>query len=404
MSSFSGIPKELFGCCERSYKIKKPIAKLKELQAVLQPEMEKLNPAITGHVSRTKIMGTNEYNDWAWLYFNTIGREAFRFSQLTVNMSPSRLFAGVNVRTSREYSTYRKRIDENPLLFEQMLCGLSGREWIITDDGGWEKEVPRHFTIEELRGELLKPRLFWINASFEKNDSILRSEKIAAEIFNIFKDLYNIYAFASGNEAVTQPSPKEGVFKASILVESEESYPRSDSEEMQRIGIFLSSLKALEISKGAHLPGKNDQVIVKRTALEYNLKPITLNVGEETVTIFSDKELQPFKRQIDLQYSNFSKLIKQIARLLNLPAGFLKIAYINPTTDARYVKQGEEVEVFVNLAHFETRKNLFYWLFSISREISYVKTHRLGYTFVKELQKIIEFGLNNLGSSWARVF
>jgi hypothetical protein len=403
MLSFSGIPEELFGCCERSYKINRPIAKLKELQAVLQPEMEKLNPAITGHVSRTKIMGTNEYNDWAWLYFNTIGREAFRFSQLTVNMSPSALFVGVNVRTSMEYSAYRKRIDQNPLLFEQMLCGLSGREWIITDDGNWEKKIPRRFTIEELRGELLKPRLFWINASFKKTDSILRSEKIATEIFNIFKDLYNVYAFASGNEAITQPSPKKGVFETSVFAESEESYPRSDSEEMQRIGIFLSSLKALDISKKAHLPGKNDQVIVKRTALEYDLKPITLNIGEESVTIFSDKELQPFKSQIDLQYSSFSKLTKQIAKLLNIPAGFLKIAYINSSTDARYVKQGEKGGIFVNLAHFETRKSLFYWLFSISREISYVKTHRLGYPFVKELQRIIEFALNNLGSPQALV-
>ena len=398
MLSFSGIPEQLFSCCERSHKIKKPIAKLKELQAFLQPEMEKLNPAITSHVSRTKTMGTNEYNDWAWLYFSTIGREAFRFSQLTVNMSPSALFAGVNVRTSREYSVYRRRIDENPLLFEQILCGLSGREWIITDDGDWEKKVPRRFTIEELRGELLKPRLFWINATFKKTDSILMSGKTTTEIFNIFKDLYNIYALASGNETITQPSPKEGVFETGILVESDESYPRSDSEEMQRIGIFLSSLKAFDISKKAHLPGRNDQVIVKRTALEYDLRPIALNVGEETATIFSDKELEPFRHKIGLQYASFSKLMKQIAGLLNVPVGFLKIAYINPSTDARYLKQGEEGAIFVNLAHFENRKNLFYWLFSISREISYAKTHRFGYPFVKELQRIIEFGLNNLGS------
>jgi hypothetical protein len=401
MSSFGGIPEELFSYCERSYKIRKPIAKLKELKAVLQPEMEKLNPAITGHVSRTKVMGTNEYNDWAWLYFSTIGRDAFRFSQLTVNMSPSALFAGVTVRTSSEYSAYKKRIDENPLLFEQILCGLSGREWIITDDGNWEKKVPRRFTTEELRGELLKPRLFWINATFKKTDSILRSGKIATEIFNIFRDLYNIYALASGNEAITQPSPKEGVFKTSILVESDESYPRSDSEDMRRIGIFLSSLKTFDNLKKAHLPGRNDQVIVRRTALEYDLRPISLNIGEETATIFSDKELEPFRHQIDLQYVSFSKLMKQIAGLLDLPAGFLKIAYVNPSTDARYIKQAEEGAVFVNLAHFEIRRNLFYWLFSISREISYVKTRRLGYPFVKELQRIVEFGLNNLGSSRA---
>jgi hypothetical protein len=128
------------------------------------------------------------------------------------------------------------------------------------------------------------------------------------------------------------------------------------------------------------------------------LKPIALNIGEETATIFSDKELEPFRHKIGLQYASFSKLMKQIAGLLNVPVGFLKIAYINPSTDARYLKQGEEGAIFVNLAHFENRKNLFYWLFSISREISYAKTHRFGYPFVKELQRIIEFGLNNLGS------
>jgi hypothetical protein len=395
MTPFKGFSEEVFQCCRPSEKIRKPIAKLKELQEVLEPELREFNPRIIGHVSRTKQKGTNYYHSWAWLYFNTFEKEAYRYSQLTVNISPTRLFVGVNVRTSAEYQSYHKQIRGNNQLFDQMLATLSGREWIITANGDWEKLVSRRYPIEELRGELLKPQLFWINACFDKDEETLRDESIVKEILCIFKELYNIYAFASGNDTITQPSPKNGVFKPEITVESEESPLESDQDELERTKLFLLSLSAAPNSGTFHLPGKRDQPQYKRTALEYNLKRSDFAVQGKAVAIFSDKEIASISNKIETNCLAFCKQLEQISSILCLPKDFLKIAYLNPKTDARYCKDQGQQAIFANLAAYETKKDPFFWLFTISRELAYINAHQLGYAFFKELRRIMVFAMNN---------
>jgi len=401
MGTFDGIPEEIFNCCEPSERIRKPINKLKELQAVIEPELQKINPRIIGHVSRTKKKGTNEYYDWAWLYFNTVGKEAYRYSQLTVNISPKRLYVGVNLRTTKEYVVYRKQVEkeENYFLLEDILRTLSGREWIIPTDGDWDEEVARRYSTQELRGKLLSPELFWINACFEKKDSILRSISIADEILQIFKELYNIYAFASGNKIIPQVAPKYGVFEPETIAETADSPMESDESDALKVKQFISSLKEAEKVGNYHLPGRKDQYLVKRTALEYDLRPYTLDIKGEQAIIYSDKDIEPHASQIIGDYPAFVVQLHKIRELFPLPENFLKVMFVNSQTDARYYKTKEPDSLFVNLATFRTRKNLFFWLFTISRELAYINTPRIGYPFFKDMRRIMVSALNNLFTS-----
>jgi len=403
MAPFNGFSEEVFECCEPSERIRKPINTLKELQLEIEPELRKVNPALIGHVSRTKKKGTNEYYDWAWLYFNTIGTEAYRYSQLTVNISPIRVYVGVNVRTSSEYVKFREEIEkvENRLLFEQILKSLSGREWIIpTED--WEKETPKRYSVEELRGNFFYPHLFWINACFEKDDPILRTRKVVDEIIQIFKELYNIYALASGNQTVQQPEPKYGVFEQEMLVDFAESPPKSDENAALEIRRFLSSLETIGKLGECHLPKKRDQYSIRRTALELNLTPYELDFEGKKVIIYSDRDVKPFRDEILINYHKFLERLNQIKQLLDLPQGFLKVMFVDQKSDARYYRIKESNSVFLNLARFEKNKDLFFWLFSVSRELAYIRTHRLGYQFINQLRDILTIALSNFQVSESR--
>jgi len=403
MATFDGISKEIFDCCEPSERIRKPINKLKELQAVIEPELRKINPHMIGHVSRTKKKGTNEYYDWAWLYFNTVGKEAYRYSQLTVNISPKRLYAGVNVRTTQEYRVYRKQVEkaENCFLLEDILKTMSGREWVIPIDSDWDEEVARRYSTQELRGKLLSPNLFWINACFEKEDPILGSRSVADEILQIFKELYNIYALASGNKTIPQVAPKYGVYETETVAETADSPMESDESDALKVKQFISSLKETGKADSYHLPARKDQYLVKRTALEYNLKPYTLDIKEKSAVIYSDKDITFHASQIIGDYPAFAEQLHKIRELFPLPENFLKVMFVNPQTDARYYKTKELDSLFVNLATFRTRKNLFFWLFTISRELAYVNTPRVGYPFFKNMRRIMVSALNNFSTSKA---
>lgn len=400
MAFFRGFSQEVFECCERSEKIKKPINALKELKLDIELELKKINPALVGHVSRTKKKGTNEYNDWAWLYFNTIGTEAYRFSQLTVNISPRRLYAGVNIRTSSEYVTFRKEINrnENSLLLDEILRSLSGREWIIPFEDDWEG-TPRRYSPEELRGMLLDPRLCWINACFEKNEPILKGRAIFEEIVQIFKELYNIYAFASGNSTITQPGPKYGVYKEETIVDSAESSPETDEDILLQVKQFLSALRTTSKEDAYHLPKKKDRYSIKRTALEFNLKPCELKSEERTITIYSDKDIAPQVPRILRNYPKFAKQLGQISDLLYLPQDFIKVMFVDPKSDGRYHKTKETSSIFLNIARFDQNEDLFFWLFTVARELAYIKTHRLGYPFINQLRDILTVALISLENS-----
>lgn len=403
MAPFNGFSEEVFECCKPSERIRKPINTLKDLQLEIEPELKKVNPALIGHVSRTKKKGTNEYYDWAWLYFNTIGTEAYRYSQLTVNISPTRVYVGVNVRTSSEYLKFREEIEkvENRLLFEQILKTLSGREWIIPMDD-WEEETPKRYSIEEIRGILSYPHLFWINACFEKDEPILKTRIIANEIVQIFKELYNIYGLASNNQTILQPEPKYGVFKQEMLVDFEESSPKSDESVALEVKKFLSSLETIDKLGECRLPKKRDQYSIRRTALELNLTPYELDFEGKKIIIHSDSDVNPFRDEILKKYPAFLERLNQIKKLLFLPEGFLKVMFVDPKSDARYHRIKESNSIFLNLARFEKNENLFFWLFSVSRELAYIRAHRLGYQFINQLRDILTVALSKFQVSESR--
>jgi len=398
MSAFDGFPQEVFECCEESEKIRIPINSLKKLRSEIEPEFKKMNSNLSGHVSRTKIPGTNDYNEWAWLYFNTIGPGAYRHSQLTVNISPSRVYVGVNLRRRSECRNFQNEIRKtgNEWLLEQIVNTLSGREWIIltTEDRWWEKQVPRRYSPHELRGLLLDPQLYWINACFERNEPLVRTARIADEILQIFKELYNIYALTSYNKIIPQPRPKSKVYKPKISIDSREYTPKSDEEIRSDVQRFLSSLRTKKEPGKTHMPGKSDQYFIKRKALDLELKPQKLHWKGIDITIYSNRDIKLFHGKILTNYSNFRQLIDRIRKSLELPEDFLKVMYVDPKSDARYSKDGGTNSIFLNLARFETNKDMFLWLFTVARELSYIKAPRLGYRFINQLRDILTLAVS----------
>jgi hypothetical protein len=73
--------------------------------------------------------------------------------------------------------------------------------------------------------------------------------------------------------------------------------------------------------------------------------------------------------------------------------------FVNPKSDARYSGVKESSSIFLNMARFDRNKDLFFWLFSVCREIAYIRAHRLGHRFVNDLRDILALGLNNFQAS-----
>lgn len=398
MSPFGGFSKEIFESCEPSEKIKIPISSLKKLKFVIEPKLNRLNPNLIGHVSRTKIPGTNYYNDWAWLYFNTIGPGAYRYSQLTINLSPSRVYVGVNLRRPSENTRFRNAIkkEENAWLLEHIVRTLGGREWVIsTREDWWEEQEPRRYSQEELRGLLFDPELYWINACYEKDNPIVNTSRISSEILQIFNELYNIYALASDNVVIQQPKPAEKVYEPRIRVDSIETLPKSDEEIRSNVGHFLSSLETPKSPSERHLPGKRDQIIVKTIAIERNLRRHEIDYEGHRIVIYFDKGTRLLRPENLENHSEFSQQVDYITKTLNLPEDFLKIMYVDSKSDARYSKAKGVSSIFLNLARFEMNKNPFFWFFAVARELSYIKIPRLGYAFINLLRDILMIAMEN---------
>ena len=388
--AFDGFSSRVFEHCRPSEKIRVPIETLKELNKHIEPILRKINPRLIGHVSRTKQKGTDEYNDWAWLYYNTFETEAYRYSQLTVNVSPECLYVGLCLRKHSEYLLFRSEIEKkkNEAMFDKIVKSLSGREWTISERReDWR--LPKRYTTQELRGILLNPRLYWINACFRKNDPIVKTSKIADEIVQIFRELYNIYALASHNEVSSQPSPKLGVFKVETIIDEEETETKTDEIMLSETRKFLESLKTSKDVHKMHLPAKNDQCTFKRKAVDLQLKPYQLTHNGKAVTIYSNRNINQSGNKALKNYEEFHKLIETITKSLGLPESFLKLMYVDPKTDARYHKEKVSRSILLNLARYKTNPNKFFWTFAVSRELAYIKTQRLGYPFINQLRTIL---------------
>jgi len=137
-----------------------------------------------------------------------------------------------------------------------------------------------------------------------------------------------------------------------------------------------------------------DQYLVKRKALEYNLRPYKVNNKGEFVTIYSDQDIVIFKDKILQDYDEFVKLRDELGGLSPLPKDFLKIMFVNRLTDARYSKNSDGNLIFVNLAAFHAHRDRFFWLFTIARELAYIRNHRLGYPFFIDMRRLMVHALN----------
>lgn len=399
MSEFNGILESVFDCCVPSEDIRIPINILKALQEFIEPELRVINPYLIGHVSRIKKRGTNDYNDWAWLYFNAQPHDACKFTQLTVNISPARLYVGLHIRTSKEFQNLQKNILKpvNSLKLENSLAALSLRDlFFATDDDDWETSVQRQYSVEELKGKIQMPQLFWINVAFEKNDSALRRKSIAKTIVQIFTELYNIFALATDNETMQQVVSNRKSFVPDIVVDKVDSSIESQKTDEDIVRDFLQSLKIVSDSINHHLPGKNDQYYVKRTALEYDLKPYKLELRGLPTVIYSEQDISASKNQISEDYDACVQQLDKISNMLNLPKGFLRIMFVNPLTDARYSRVSGGNVIFINVAAFHSQRNLFFWLFTVTRELAYIKNHRIGYPFFKDMRRLMVYALTNV--------
>ena len=273
---------------------------------------------------------------------------------------------------------------------------MSGREWIIsTREDWWEEQVARRHSPHELRGILLDPELYWINACFEKNEPIVSTSRITAEVLQILKELYNIYALASNSKIILQPKPKSRAYEPEITIDSGESVLRSDEKARSDTKRFLSSLRTPKKHGTTHLPGRRDQYFVKRVALDIDLKPYKLHYKGRQITIYSNQEVKPLRDKILKNYFDFRQRIDYIEKLLELPEDFIKVMYVDPKSDARYYKDRKLNSIFLNLARFEKNKNAFFWLFAVARELSYIKAPRLGYRFINQLRDILTIAVES---------
>jgi hypothetical protein len=394
--AFKGFSETIFDNCQTSERIKIPINALKSLQSVLEPEIKKMNDRIMGRVSRAKRQGTNEYNSWAWLYFNTEHPKGYRYSQLTVNMSPSRLYVGVNIKKSSELCTFWDwvRQEKNRPLLEQILASLSGREWLFCPpDSSWDELEPQRYTIGELHDLLLDDSLYWINACFEKKDPILRNHNTVNEILDIIMDLYNIYAISSGNPLSRQPQSKQGIYKREVENDFIKGSTKDDFTSLQETLEFIESLSPTKKQKSHSLPSKRDQYTIRRVSLGYDLKPYSFIQKETNITVYSENEITSFDDSTFSDYVGFLQLLDGISERLKLRSGLLNVMLVDAMSDARYVSDKESQGIFLNLTRYRTNKNWVFWLFAASRELSYMSKHRLNYAFINELRNLLILAL-----------
>jgi hypothetical protein len=202
----------------------------------------------------------------------------------------------------------------------------------------------------------------------------------------------NIYAFASDNRLVSQPKPRSEIYKPTITIDFGKTNLKSDKERQTDARNSLASLKASGRAGRIHLPGKKDQYLVKRTALDLALKPYRFHLKGEKITIYSNRKLKPSNDKILSNYSAFHRTLSDIENLLQLLKGFLKIMYVDPKSDARYSRSKKSHCVFLNLARLKINQSSFFWLFAVARELAYIRFPRLDYRFVNLLRDILTIG------------
>jgi len=222
MAPFEGFHQSIFDSCEASSKINNAREALEELRIEIEPKIKKLNPKLNGKISEAKqrSQGTVVWTDWAWLMFTMAplgGKKSSRpgtpigasnLTQLTVNLSRERVYTGLCLRKNSDKNRLQEKLreTENKMLYEEIVNSLSGRRWIICNQKeGFSSKSARFYSAEDLRGKLLDPKLYWINASFSRDENIVSESRIAKEIFNVFKELYNLYALATNTTLIVQP-------------------------------------------------------------------------------------------------------------------------------------------------------------------------------------------------------
>ena len=124
-------------------------------------------------------------------------------------------------------------------------------------------------------------------------------------------------------------------------------------------------------------------------ALQYDLKKHTLIRDGKDIVIISDLDLRQHSEEIFYLYDDFTKLRDNITELFGLPERFLEIAYINPVTDARYIRTDGKKNILMNLARYKFNKEIMFWIFTVARELTYIRKGRLSYSFMNTLRELL---------------
>lgn len=376
--------------------------------------MKKLDAKLNGKVSQAKqrIPGGVEYTDWAWLMFTLAplgsvdssrpGRPvgAGKLTQLTVNISKKRLYAGLCLRTHDDRNRLQEELrrPENEEVLDEIVYSLSGRRWIITqvNDENWGERRARYYSVDDLRGKLLDPRLSWINSCFSRHDEIVQTEGISGEIVRIFSELYNLFALATVLTPIPQPRPaRQPPHNLEVLIDTPSEAVTSDDEEIQNTLNLLAKIEMKEMPSAIVIHGKVDSYPVERVSLPLNLRPNVSGHSSGQVRYWLDHKYseEEVKNRAHLLKELRSKL-DQIAIALGKDPEFLQIMVTSPQTDSRYEKDSKRV--LVNLLRYEKNRILEFWLFAIAREIAYIRYGRLSYQHVNLMRRIIIAGLSRL--------
>jgi hypothetical protein len=410
---FKGFSQEIFDSCQPSPAINTAREALEHLRVVIEPEMKKLNKKLNGKVSEAKqrVPGGVEYTGWAWLMFTLapLGGEnssrpgkpigASKLTQLTVNISEDRLYAGLCLRRHSDRNKLQEalRRPENEEIFDEIAHSLSGRRWIVTHvNEDFSKERAMYLSEKDFRGTLLDPRLEWVNASFSRHNVIVQTRRISTEIGRIFRELFNLFAFATGVPLTGQPRPAEPPpHNMEVLIDVPQTKVASDEEEFQRTLDFLAKLKMGEMTPEIIMPKRTDSYPVERVVLPLKLSPKVFRDSSGEINYWLDEKCreEDVESRAHMLKELRSKLDK-IATALSISQELLQIMVTSPYTDARYDSKSKRI--LVNMLRYEKNQVLEFWLFSVAREIAYMRYGRLSYQHINLMRRVLIVGLSRL--------
>lgn len=245
-----------------------------------------------------------------------------------------------------------------------------------------------------MRGLLLDPELDWINARFARDDRVVGASKIADEVVEVFRILFNIYALATGLQPTKQLKPSEKPWKMPVETDTANKRIETDEKLMLDVKKLMASVAAGKPPKTTNFEGKNDYYKIERKVRPLNLTAHThqgrsyyLDQG------YVEKELETRV----MLYDEFRSLLNRISLSIGAPKNFLQIMLTDPTTDARYTSVGSYI--LVNLLRYEVTKSEYFWLTTVAREIAYLKKKRLSYAHQNLMRKVLVTGLTNWPSN-----